>query len=196
MTGQTSVKSTLRYTRDTGTAPEVYFYEPPAGTKWRESGDDPREMIMHDGWDRAASFSLDREGFALREFHSSFDHWDDDAAIRAQFYGQVADFIKQQVGAERVVIFDHTIRAQEQRRPDPRRELHLAPRAGDEHPLRLHREFGAAARAPALPRRGGRAAEASRRVLQFLEAAAAHGRGAAAGDVRRHHLGRTPISSP
>ena len=112
MTGQTSVKSTLRYTRDTGTAPEVYFYEPPAGTTWRESGDDPREMIMHDGWDRAASFALDREGFALREFHSSFDRWDDDAAIRTQFYGQVADFIKQQVGAKRVVIFDHTIRAQ------------------------------------------------------------------------------------
>ncbi len=35
------VKSTFRYTRDTGVAPEVYFYEPPAGTKWRESGDDP-----------------------------------------------------------------------------------------------------------------------------------------------------------
>ncbi len=32
MTGQTDVKTTLNYTRDTGVEPEVYFYEPPPGT--------------------------------------------------------------------------------------------------------------------------------------------------------------------
>jgi len=106
------VKSTFRYTRDTGVAPEVYFYEPPAGTTWRQSGDDPHEVVVHDGWDRAKSFSLDREGFALREFHSPFDEWDDDDAIRAKFYGDVEKFVRQQVGAKRVMIFDHTIRAQ------------------------------------------------------------------------------------
>jgi len=82
MTVQTNVTSTLNYTRDTGVEPEVYFYEPPPGTKWRTSGDDPHEMIIHDGWERAKSFSLDREGFALREFHSPFAQWDDDPAIR------------------------------------------------------------------------------------------------------------------
>ena len=51
MTGQVTVKSTFRYTRDTGVAPEVYFYEPPAGTTWRESGDDPREVTVHNGWE-------------------------------------------------------------------------------------------------------------------------------------------------
>jgi hypothetical protein len=111
MTGQTTVKSTFKYTRDTGVEPEVYFYEPPQGTKWREAGDDPHEMTVHDGWNRAKSFSLDREGFALREFHSPFAQWDDDAAIRSQFYGDVAEFVKKEVGAKRVVIFDHTIRA-------------------------------------------------------------------------------------
>ncbi len=106
------VKSTFRYTSDTGTAPEVYFYEPPAGTKWRASGDDPHEVVVHDGWARAKTFALDREGFAFREFHSPFEAWDDDNAIRAKFYGEVEKFVKQQVGAKRVVIFDHTIRAQ------------------------------------------------------------------------------------
>lgn len=112
MTGQTDVKTTLNYTRDIGVEPEVYFYEPPPGTKWRASGDDPHEMIIHDGWDRAKSFSLDREGFALREFHSPFAEWDDDAAIRAQLHGDVSEFVKRQVGAKRVIVFDHTIRAQ------------------------------------------------------------------------------------
>jgi len=67
---------------------------------------------MHDGWGRAGSFSLDREGFALREFRSPFAQWDDDAAIRAQLYGDVEQFVKRDVGAKRVIIFDHTIRTQ------------------------------------------------------------------------------------
>jgi hypothetical protein len=106
------VKSTLNYTRDTGVTPEVYFYDPPPGTQWRPSGDDPHEMTMHDGWGRDDSFALDREGFALREFRSPFDQWDDDEAIRTMLYGEVEEFVKEQVGARRVMIFDHTIRAQ------------------------------------------------------------------------------------
>ena len=112
MTGPATVRSTFRYTRDTGVAPEVYFYEPPPGTKWRESGDDPHQMTVHNGWDRANSFALDREGFALREFRSPFARWDDDAAIRGELYGEVSEFVTREVGAKRVVIFDHTIRAQ------------------------------------------------------------------------------------
>jgi hypothetical protein len=109
--GQTSVRSTFNYTRDTGVVPEVYFYEPPQGTEVRSPGDDPHDMTVHDGWSRATAFSVDREGFALREFRSPFQQWDDNAAIRAQLYGDVSEFVRQEVGAKRVVIFDHTIRA-------------------------------------------------------------------------------------
>ncbi|HUC67615.1 MAG TPA: CmcJ/NvfI family oxidoreductase [Stellaceae bacterium] len=108
---QASVRSTFNYTRDTGVVPEVYFYEPPQGTEVRPPGDDPHEMTVHDGWSGAAAFSVDREGFALREFRSPFQQWDDNAAIRAQLYGDVSAFVRQAVGAKRVVIFDHTIRA-------------------------------------------------------------------------------------
>jgi hypothetical protein len=106
-----TVHATFNYTSDTGVMPEVYFYEPPPGTKIRDPGDDPQEMAVASGWDRANRFSLDREGFALREFRSSFDRWEDDEAIRAHFYGDVTSFLKREVGAQRVVIFDHTIRA-------------------------------------------------------------------------------------
>jgi hypothetical protein len=100
----------FNYTRDTGMQPEIYFYDPPPGTVIREAGDDRREMAVHDGRHRSASFALDTEGFALREFDSNFDRWDDDAAIRDGFYGQVVDFVKGAVGAQRVIVFDHTIR--------------------------------------------------------------------------------------
>ena len=94
MTSQASVRSTFNYTRDTGVTPEIYFYEPLPGSETHRPGDDPREMTVHDGWDRAKSFSLNREGFALREFHSSFEDWDNDDAIKARFYGEVSEFVR------------------------------------------------------------------------------------------------------
>jgi hypothetical protein len=111
MTSGSTVRSTFNYSRDTGVELEIYFYEPPQGANPRGPGDDPREMTVHDGWDRATLFSLDREGFGLHEFPSSFQYWDDDSAIREEFYGEVAECVRREVGAQRVVIFDHTIRA-------------------------------------------------------------------------------------
>jgi hypothetical protein len=69
------------------------------------------KMTVHDGWDRAALFSLDREGFALRDFRSSFQQWDDDGAIRERFYAEAAEFVRKEVDATRLIIFDHTIRS-------------------------------------------------------------------------------------
>ena len=107
----TTVQATFRYTREAGAVPEIYFYEPPSGTAARMPGDDPRQMTVHTGWECAPSFALDREGFVLREFASRFEEWGDDDAISAQFYGEAAEFVKGQVGAARVIVFDHTIRA-------------------------------------------------------------------------------------
>ena len=105
------VLATLNYTADNGTEPEVYFYEPPPGTLVRPPGDDPREMQILDGWSRANNFSLDREGFALGEFDNAFDRFDDAEAVRREFYGPVAEFVRSSVGAQRVLVFDHTIRS-------------------------------------------------------------------------------------
>jgi len=85
MTSGGTVRSTFNYTLDTGVEPEIYFYEPPHGVEPRRPGDDLREMTVHNGWARAFLFSLDREGFALRNFCSSFQQWDDDDAIHERF---------------------------------------------------------------------------------------------------------------
>ena len=119
MTSGESVRSIFNYTRDTGVGPEIYFYEPPHGAEPRRPGDDPREMTVHNGWDRATLFSLDREGFALRDFRSLFQQWDDDSAIRERFYGEAAEFVRIEVGATRLMIFDHTIRAKKKSSSSP-----------------------------------------------------------------------------
>ena len=93
------VRSNFNYTLDDGRVPEVYFYEPPPGTVVHQPGNDAHEMAITDGWSRADSFSLDREGFALKEFRNAFDRFDDDDAVRSQFYTPVAEFVRTSVGA-------------------------------------------------------------------------------------------------
>jgi hypothetical protein len=106
-----SVRATLNYTADDGTVPEVYFYEPPLGTVVKQPGNDPREMQIADGWSSAHFFTLDREGFALKEFHNPFDRFDDDDAVRNELYEPVAEFVRTAVGARSAIVFDHTIRS-------------------------------------------------------------------------------------
>jgi hypothetical protein len=105
------IRTTFNYTRDDGSVPEIYFYAPPPGTVVSSPGNDPREMAVYDGWSRASAFSLDREGFALGEFHHEFDRFDDDEAVRSRFYAPVAEFVRTAAGARRAIVFDHTIRS-------------------------------------------------------------------------------------
>jgi hypothetical protein len=81
-------RANFNYTVDTGVSPEIYFYDTPLSAGLRAPGDDPHEMTIRDGWSRASSFSLDREGFALRDFSSPFDRWDEGPAIRTKANAQ------------------------------------------------------------------------------------------------------------
>ena len=110
MTTLKNVRATLNYTVDNGIPPDYYFYEPVEPVTPNPPGTDPHEVDIHDGWPRVDSISLDREGFALKPFTAEFDAYHDDAAIHSCFYPQVVEFVKQHTGAQRVEVFDHTIR--------------------------------------------------------------------------------------
>ncbi len=110
-----SVRATLNYSVDNGIPPDYYFYEPDPGVKLNPPGTDLQAVDIHDGWSRAAQFSADREGFEIHPFlpasgGTCFDQFDDDAAVKSTFYAQVVDHVKRHTGAQRVVVFDHTIR--------------------------------------------------------------------------------------
>ena len=105
-----SVRASMNYTVDNGTPPDYYFYEPDPSVKLNPPGTDPREVEIFDGWPQVDTFSLDREGFALKPFEASFKNFDDDTAVKSEFYAQVIDFVKRNTGAKRVAIFDHTVR--------------------------------------------------------------------------------------
>lgn len=107
---ETSVPATLNYSKETDKLTELYFYEHPEAEAAHAPGDDPFEVSIHDGWDKVDSFSIDKNGFAVKDFHTDFERWEDEKAVASSFYDEVVDFIKRETGAKRVLVFDHTIR--------------------------------------------------------------------------------------
>jgi hypothetical protein len=65
---------------------------------------------VFDGRPVSNSFSLDREGFALVRHPTSVRDFYDDKEIRQVYYPAAEAFIKATLRADRVVIFDHTVR--------------------------------------------------------------------------------------
>ena len=105
-----SVRAMFNFTKDLDRPPEIYFYETEAAKNIHDPGDDPQEVTVHDGWHRAKEFSIDNEGFSLHDFKTGHTAWEDEEAVRKDFYPEVVEFLKQAVGAKRVLVFDHTIR--------------------------------------------------------------------------------------
>ena len=105
-----SVRASLNYSVDNGRPINYYLYEPDPGDEQNPPGTDSHEMEIRDGWSRAEAFSVDREGFEIKPFQTSFSNFDDDAEIKEAFYRDVVAFVEKHTGAKRVEVFDHTIR--------------------------------------------------------------------------------------
>jgi hypothetical protein len=108
--GNSKVYATFNYTKDLDKPTELYFYESNASKDIHEPGDDPHQMVVTNGWYRASSFSVDREGFSLHDFNTNYEQWEDDEGVRAAFYPEIVDLLKKKTGAKRILVFDHTIR--------------------------------------------------------------------------------------
>jgi hypothetical protein len=106
------VRALLNYTRNTGARPVNYTFDPPPGLP-RNSGEvDTRLVTIHDA--RAAhGLSLDVSGFELvthRSTLQAFADFQDSGAVKTIDYPEVEAALKSATGADKAVIFDHTLR--------------------------------------------------------------------------------------
>lgn len=107
------VQTTFHYTKDLADKlTELYFYESEKAKGIHEPGDDPRQMAVHNGWDQVKEFTIDKNGFEVQEFKAGYDDWENEEGVREHFYPEVVDFLKKNIGAKRVLVFDHTIRTE------------------------------------------------------------------------------------
>ena len=104
-----------------------YTYDPPGGGPRSNAVPDPREVPIHDVRPIAEAVTLDEHGFGILRHRSSVPGYEDEAAIREVVYPEATRLLQEITGADRVHIFDHTLRrripGQEDRRDGPRQPV-------------------------------------------------------------------------
>jgi hypothetical protein len=107
-----SVRATLNYIRDTGTRPVNYTFDPPPGVA-RHSGEVDARTVTIRNARCFGELSLDVSGFEMAAHRSSLTEWSafqDAALVRTVDYPEVTAALAARTGAERILIFDHTLR--------------------------------------------------------------------------------------
>lgn len=105
-----SVRAGMLYLQPGSEKPRSLEYEPPPGVARTTAVYREHTVEIRDMRPVASTFSLDREGFELLTAPTSIRNFDDEDAIRAQYYPQTVSLLKDVTSAARVVVFDHTIR--------------------------------------------------------------------------------------
>jgi hypothetical protein len=104
------IEATLNYIVDDGS--KIFTVTAnPGGTDVRSGGTpDPRRVTIHNGRPHAKDFALERDGFRSVHHDTKVRDFYDAAEIRRVYYPEMEALIKQESGARRVVVFDHTLR--------------------------------------------------------------------------------------
>jgi hypothetical protein len=106
-----SVDAVLNYFKPSAVKPRTYTYNPPPpGEPMSTVVSEAHTVAIRDARPLMPQVSLDREGFDLIRFAPGATDFDDDAAVKAAYYPEVERAVKDATGADRVFIFDHTIR--------------------------------------------------------------------------------------
>jgi hypothetical protein len=104
------VTADLNYLTPSADRPRTYTFEPPSGQPKSNIIPDPHSLPIYDIRPISETVSLDREGFALVRQKSSVKDFYNDDEIKAVYYPEAEQLIKAATGADRVLIFDHTVR--------------------------------------------------------------------------------------
>jgi hypothetical protein len=104
------VTAELNYLAPIAGKPRTYAFDPPPGEPKTTVLPEPRRVPIFDARPIAGGISLDREGFALVRHPTVVRNFYDDKEVRAVYYPAVEAFLKATLKADRVFIFDHTVR--------------------------------------------------------------------------------------
>ena len=104
------VTADLNYLTPSPDRPRTYTFEPPSGEPRSNIVPELHSVPIHDVRPISETVSLDQEGFALVRQKSSVKDFYDDHEIKDVYYPEAERLIKAATGADRVFVFDHTVR--------------------------------------------------------------------------------------
>jgi hypothetical protein len=104
------VEAELGYTAASEQKLRTYTFPPPNGAPWTNVVPETHVLPIHDVRPIAADISLDEQGFQLLRHTSAVADFWNEAEIRGAYYREAEDLLKRVTGADRVHVFDHTLR--------------------------------------------------------------------------------------
>jgi hypothetical protein len=110
----------LNYLAPTPGKPRTYAFDPPPGEPKTTALPEPHQVPISDARLIAEDISLDREGFALVSHPTRVRNFYDDREVKSVYYPAAEAFIRATLKADRVFIFDHTVRKRVEDAPDLR----------------------------------------------------------------------------
>ena len=104
------VTAELNYLVPTPAKPRTYALDPPPGEPQSTALPEPHQVPIFDARLIAETITLDREGFALVRYPTQVKNFHDDGEVKRVYYPAAEAFIRATLKADRVFIFDHTVR--------------------------------------------------------------------------------------
>jgi len=108
--GTQFVTAGLNYVAEATPRPVTYLCEPPAGIPRNSARQVEANVVIRNGREELTKLSLDTNGFVLTKHETAVKDFYDPEEVRAVYYPEVERLLKNATGAERVLIFDHTVR--------------------------------------------------------------------------------------
>lgn len=104
------VHAELNYLAPANGKPRTYAFDPPPGEPKSTVLPEPHRVPVFNGRAISSSFSLDREGFALVRHPTAVRDFYNEKEVKEVYYPAVEAFLRATLRADRVFIFDHTVR--------------------------------------------------------------------------------------
>jgi len=122
-----AVSAVLNYLGPVAGRPRTYTYDPTGGEPRSNVTPEPHEVLIRDLRPVAEEVSLDEHGFGVVRHRSAVPGYEHEADIREVVYPEATRLLFEATGADRVHIFDHTLRrrvpGQEDRGDGPRQPV-------------------------------------------------------------------------
>lgn len=111
----TKIQAELNYMIETGEKPVTDLAVPGTRQSLRTGKFEARQVTINDARPIADRFSLDANGFAIIRHDTAVKDFYDDDEIKAVYYPEIEKLLLAEAGARRVHVFDHTVRANDER---------------------------------------------------------------------------------
>ena len=107
------VTASLNYLVDTGQKP-VSVSAAPGATPTQHTGRyEERAVAIHNGRPILDRLSLEREGFIFINHETGVKDFYSEDEVRSVYYAEMERLVKELTGANKVLVFDHTLRAED-----------------------------------------------------------------------------------